>query len=131
MNQRLPRREFLKLSGAATLGAALLPAKIFDLANSPSAKIALQLYTVRKELEKDMTATLHRLASIGLKTVETAFWPTNVTAKDAAKKLKDAGLQVSSCHVEIPVGDKKTAMLQTAEAFDCKYMIWHGWPEDK
>jgi sugar phosphate isomerase/epimerase len=131
MNQRLPRREFLKLSGAATLGATLLPAQSFAETNAPSAKIALQLYTVRKELEKDMAATFHRLATIGLKTVETAFWPANVTAKEAAKKLKDAGLKVSSCHVEIPIGDKKAAMLQTAEAFDCKYMIWHGWPEDK
>ncbi|HLY68423.1 MAG TPA: sugar phosphate isomerase/epimerase [Puia sp.] len=131
MNQPFPRREFLRLYGSSTLCAALLPTRIFTAAINPTAKIALQLYTVRKELEKDMASVFHRLAAIGIKTVETAFWPPKVTERDAAKKLKEAGLKVSSCHIEIPVGNKKAAMLQTAEIFDCKEMIWHGWPEDK
>jgi len=45
--------------------------------------------------------------------------------------LKDAGLSVSSAHVELPIGDKKQAMLEIADTFNCKKMIWHGWPEDK
>jgi sugar phosphate isomerase/epimerase len=63
--------------------------------------------------------------------VETAFWPENISVNEAAKYLKDAGLAVSSAHVELPIGDKKSSMLETAEAFNCKKMIWHGWPEDK
>jgi sugar phosphate isomerase/epimerase len=129
--QQLARRKFLKLSGAATLGATLLPDFIFATTDSPTAKIALQLYTVRNEIEKDMPGTLRRLGAIGLENVETAFWPKNTTLQEAAKNLKDAGLKVCSCHIDIPVGDKKEIMLQTAEAFNCKKMIWHGWPEDK
>ncbi len=129
--KRLPRRDFLKSGGAFALGNILLPKLALAKTDSPTAKISLQLYTVRKEIEKDISGTLHRLSKVGIKTVETAFWPKNVTVKDAAKYLKDAGLKVSSCHIEIPIGDKKEAMLQVAEAFDCKRMIWHGWPEDK
>ncbi|MBS1918350.1 MAG: sugar phosphate isomerase/epimerase [Bacteroidetes bacterium] len=129
--KRLPRREFLKTSTTAAIGAALLPELAFLKHFSSPAKISLQLYTVRREIEKDLPGTLHRLAALGVKTVETAFWPKNISLKEAAKYLKDAGLNVSSCHIEIPVGDHKEAMLQTAEAFNCKRMIWHGWPEDK
>jgi len=129
--KRLPRREFLKSGGTATLGTILLPGFAFPKTDPAPAQISLQLYTVRKEIEKDMAGTFRRLSSIGIKTVETAFWPKNVTAKEAARQLKNAGLKVSSSHIEIPVGDKKQAMLETAEAFGSKRMIWHGWPEDK
>jgi len=129
--KRLQRREFLKSGGTAAFGTILLPGFAFSKADPAPAQISLQLYTVRKEIEKDMAGTFRRLSSIGIKTVETAFWPKNVTAKEAARQLKNAGLKVSSSHIEIPVGDKKQAMLETAEAFGSKRMIWHGWPEDK
>jgi sugar phosphate isomerase/epimerase len=130
-NKRLPRREFLRTGAAAAIGTALLPELAFSNYFSSPSKISLQLYTVRKEIEKDLPGTLHRLSELGVKTVETAFWPKNVTVKEAAKHLKDAGLKVSSCHIEIPIGEHKQAMLETAEAYNCKRMIWHGWPEDK
>jgi len=63
--------------------------------------------------------------------VETAFWPPNVSLQQAADYIKDAGLSVSSSHIELPVGDKKKVFLDTAKAYNCKKMIWHGWPEDK
>ena len=118
------------LSGTAALAAAL-PRVLYAATDNSVPKIALQLYTVRDEIAKDLLGTLHKVASLGIKTVETAFWPKDVSLKQAAQRLKDAGLAVCSCHIEIPVGDKKAAMLETAEAFNCKRMIWHGWPEDK
>ena len=129
----LPRRKFLTTAGLAVLGSALLPretlaAKRYSVA---PAKIGLQLYTVRDQVKNDIAGTLHKIASVGFEAVETAFWPENISVKQAAKYLKDAGLAVCSSHVELPVGDKKNAMLEIAEAFDCKKMIWHGWPEDK
>ena len=74
---------------------------------------------------------MHKIADIGFEAVETAFWPENISIKQAGKYLKDAGLTVLSAHVELPVGDKKSAMLEIAETFNCTKMIWHGWPEDK
>jgi sugar phosphate isomerase/epimerase len=128
---QLSRRNFLRISSTASLAASMLPLIGPVEKMTPTAKVALQLYSVRNELEKDFSGTLRRLAGIGLKTVETAFWPKEVTIKQAAKNVKDAGLSVSSCHIDIPIGDKKSTMLIVAESFDCKRMIWHGWPEDK
>ena len=130
MQKRFSRREFLLMSGSATL-AATLPSAAFASTRAGTPRIAVQLYTIRDQIAKDMPAAFHHLALLGVRTVETAFWPKNVTVKQAAGALKAAGLKVCSSHIELPLGDKKAAMLETAEAFDCKRMIWHGWPEDK
>ena len=88
------------------------------------------MYTVRDQIKTDIPGTLKK-GSIGFEHVETAFWPDGVAVQKAAKYLKQAGLSVSSAHIEIPMGDKKQIMLDTAAAYNCKKMIWHGWPEDK
>jgi len=131
MKRHYSRREFLALSGSVTL-ATTLPFAINTLGKAGKRpQIAVQLYTIRDQIAKDMPGSLQKLASIGIHTVETAFWPKDVTVEQAAKAVKAAGLNVCSSHVEIPIGDKKAAMLQTAAAFGSKRMIWHGWPEDK
>jgi sugar phosphate isomerase/epimerase len=132
--QEFPRRKFLQTAGLGILGAAVFPKQLFrglKIPFSTPAKIGLQLYTVRNEINQDITGTLHRVAEFGFEAVETAFWPEHVSVKQAGKYLKDAGLNVCSAHVDIPVGDKKAAMLEAAEAYKCTRMIWHGWPEDK
>jgi sugar phosphate isomerase/epimerase len=130
MQKRYSRRDFLFLSGSATI-AATLPFAAQASLGGGIASIAVQLYTIRDQIAKDMPGAFRRLSSLGVKTVETAFWPKDVTVKQAAKALRDAGLSVCSSHIEIPMGDKKAAMLETAAAFGSKRMIWHGWPEDK
>jgi sugar phosphate isomerase/epimerase len=130
MNNQFSRRNFLVLGGSAALAAAL-PGAAHALPVTDVPKTALQLYTVRNDIAKDMIGTFHKLSSIGVKVVETAFWPENVTLQQAAKSLKDADLSVCSSHTEIPVGDKKEGVFKIAEAFNTKRVIWHGWPEDK
>ncbi len=126
------RKEFIRVAGMGILGAGAMPSLIFnDTPSSTLGKIGLQLYTVRDEIAKDIKGTLHRVAELGYTHVETAFWPEGVTLSQAAAHLKEAGLTVISSHIEIPIGDNKKKMLDTAEAFGCKKMIWHGWPEDK
>jgi sugar phosphate isomerase/epimerase len=134
--KQMPRKDFLQMTAMGAAGAAAIPSLL--LQDSPAADskkslpvIALQLYTVRSEIEKDTAGTLKRVAELGFKTVETAFWPKGISVKQAADYLRAAGLTVSSAHIELPVGDNKTAFLETAEAMGCKKMIWHGWPEDK
>lgn len=131
MENIMPRRNFIKLGSAASVAAALLPHAGFAAASKPLPKIALQLYTVRDALEKDLPGTLQRLSALGIKHVETAFWPKSITVKQAARALQDAGLSVCSCHTDIPTADNKAALLEAAEAYNCKHFIWHGWPEDK
>ncbi|HTR27986.1 MAG TPA: sugar phosphate isomerase/epimerase [Puia sp.] len=128
----LPRREFLKMSGAAALAASLpriVPS--WPRIVTPMPRIAVQLYTVRQEFEKDIPGTLHKLATMGIRYVETAFWPKNVAVRQAARYIRDAGLSVCSSHTDIPVGDHKAAVSEIAEAFGTRRVIWHGWPEDK
>jgi sugar phosphate isomerase/epimerase len=126
------RRDFIRLSGLGLLAyiAPRYAANPFFPADT-HARLSVQLYTVRNELAKDFAGTLKRVAGIGFKYVETAFWPKDISLQDAAHHLEDAGLKVSSSHIEIPIGVNRKLMLDTARAFGTKTMIWHGWPEDK
>jgi sugar phosphate isomerase/epimerase len=131
----MDRKKFLQLGGMGALGATFIPSSIlsgFGEINSLSepAKIAVQLYSVRKELEKDMKGTLKRIADMGFEAVETAFWSKDISVKLAGRYLKEAGLPVCSAHIELPIGDQKAAFLETAKELGCKKMVWHGWPED-
>lgn len=131
----MQRKKFLQLGGLGVLGAAITPSTLFSelkeaTGQKKPAKIAVQLYSVRKEIEKDIQGTLKRIADIGFEAVETAFWPDGVSVQQAGQYLKEAGLPVCSAHIELPIGDKKAAFLETAKVLGCKKMIWHGWPED-
>lgn len=97
---------------------------------SKPANLSVQLYTIREEIEKDANAALKKLASIGFRTVETAFWPKEISLQKAAELLKVNGFSVSSAHIEIPMGNYRQTFLDIAQAYECQKMIWHGWPED-
>ncbi|MBS1528150.1 MAG: sugar phosphate isomerase/epimerase [Bacteroidetes bacterium] len=132
-SRSMPRRDFLQLSGLGLLGA-MLPMKGMLSPAEPAnqARLSMQLYTVRDAIDKDPAGTLKRVADIGFKWIETAFWPPNITLQQAAKYIRDAGLSVSSSHIELPTDSaKKKTLLDTAKAYNSKKMIWHGWPEDK
>jgi sugar phosphate isomerase/epimerase len=133
LRQSLSRRDFLQAGGMGLLGATLvLPAwTAIEPTKWRAAKLSVQLYTVRNQMNTDIPGTLKRVADIGFKSVETAFWPEGITVQKAGQYIREAGLSVSSAHIEIPIGDKKQAMLDTAAAYGCTKMIWHGWPEDK
>jgi|LakMenEpi03Aug12_release.lakeMendotaPanAssembly.Ray.scaffolds.fasta_scaffold53012_4 sugar phosphate isomerase/epimerase len=120
------RRHFLALTGMATLHqfSACTP-------TTPKGKLSVQLYTIRDQMAADPKSALSKLAAIGFKHVETAFWPKGMTLDQAAGLLKENGLSVSSAHIEMPIGDQQKIFLDTAKAFQCRDMIWHGWPEDK
>lgn len=131
-NKQLNRRNFIQLGSMGLLGASPIIHKINVAAlNEPLPNISMQLYTVRNQIKADITGTLKRIAGIGFKHVETAFWPEGISLQQAALHIKDAGLLVSSCHIELPVGDNKAKFLETTKSFNCTKMIWHGWPEDK
>ena len=124
------RRNFIRLSGITAMGLALpAESKCLDFPANP-AQLSVQLYTVREQLKNDLTGTLKKIAGIGFRNVETAFWPKDVSLNQAAAALREAGLSVSSAHIELPEHTQLQVFLDTAKAFNCKKMIWHGWPED-
>ena len=94
-------------------------------------QIALQLYSVRSFMEADIQGTLARVAKIGIRNVETAFWPEGLDLSQAGQLLRDTGLNVVSAHVELPFGQNREIMLRAADAYDSTRMVWHGWPEDE
>jgi sugar phosphate isomerase/epimerase len=129
--QSMGRRRFIASSAAGLVLSSGLANCKPDGETSTMAKIGLQLYTVRDQIANDPAGTLKRVAEFGFHGVETGFWPEGLSVEDAAKLLKEAGLKVFSAHCEIPMGDNKAAFLRTADAFQCKRMVWHGWPEDQ
>lgn len=94
-------------------------------------QIAVQLYTIREAIAVDPMKSLQKLYDIGFRQVETAFWPEGVSLQSAADWLKQTGLKPISAHIEIPQGDFKKTFIETAKAYDCSTLVWHGWPEDK
>ena len=126
----MQRKDFLQKTTMILLGGSSISSYLHGKPGVLG-KIGLQLYTVRNEMEKDIRTTLKKIADIGFHFVETAFWPKNISPETAASYLKEAGLSVFSAHIELPVGDNKTTMLEVAKAYNCNKMIWHGWPEDK
>ncbi|MCU0380071.1 MAG: sugar phosphate isomerase/epimerase [Chitinophagaceae bacterium] len=129
--QHFSRRNFLRLGGFGIAAAAMPDAMAGMAFKAKPAKLSVQLYSVSEQIVKDTRSTLWKIADIGFKNVETAFWPRELSLQTAAGYLKEFGLGVSSAHVEIPMGGQKKVFLDTARAFNCQKMIWHGWPEDK
>ncbi|HLO79961.1 MAG TPA: sugar phosphate isomerase/epimerase [Chitinophagaceae bacterium] len=123
------RRKFIRLSGIGALGLAA-PDQLKHLSFPAPARLSVQLYTVRDQIKNDLKGTLKRIADIGFRNVETAFWPKEISLAQAAEALKEAGLSVSSAHIELPEHAQLRTFLDTAKAFNTKKMIWHGWPED-
>ena len=124
------RRNFLQLSSMGLLGASL-PKSLNLLIDKKHPKLSIQLYTVRDQIKEDLRGTIKKIADLGFNNIETAFWPEGVSLDQAAAVLKEFKLNVSSCHIELPIGAYQKTFLATAKAFNCKNMIWHGWPEDK
>jgi sugar phosphate isomerase/epimerase len=93
------RREFL-----SALGAAALSGKAGWLEGSRVGRaatlgnIGIQLYTVRRELAKDVEGTLAKVAGIGFREVEFAGYPDG-TAQSLRKILDRNGLRAPSSHV--------------------------------
>ena len=124
------RREFIQLSGMGLMATAA-PGFLKTPVIMSGHHLSVQLYTIRDAINKDFKGILKRLADIGFKNVETAFWPKEISDQQAANTLKELGLKVSSCHMEIPTKENIAKLMSNAKAYNCKNIIWHGWPEDK
>lgn len=94
------------------------------------APIGLQLYTVRKIIEKEGYAnTVKKVAAMGYVGVEPAGFPGS-TAAEAAKLFNDLGLAVPSAHVPLPIGDKKNEALDVMKTIGSKRAISGFGPND-
>lgn len=83
---------------------------------------ALQLYTVRDDLQKDFVGTIRKIASYGYQAVETAGF-ANTTAQAAKSLFDELGLRVVSSHGGLPLGDSKNEVLDMLETVNSPWLI--------
>ncbi|RJP64195.1 MAG: sugar phosphate isomerase/epimerase [Ignavibacteriales bacterium] len=121
------RRDFLKIMGLGTMALTLPGFDIFRM-NESSAKIGLQLYSIRKQITDNFEASIKRVAENGYLGLETYALPENIRLEHAAKVFKDNDLEIFSMHVEFPEGEQKEHILKLAEAYNCDTVVYHGWP---
>ncbi len=101
MIMKTSRRDFVKTSTLAALGAALLPASAFASAAGKGI-VGLQLYSIRDEMKKDPLGSLTQLAKMGYVYVEHANYVNRkfygYSATEFKKVLDDLGLKMISGH---------------------------------
>lgn len=78
-----------------------------------AAPISIQLYSVRDICKDDYAGTMKRIGDMGYVGVEPAGFPGSAV-DEAVKIYKDLGLQVSSAHLPLPVGDAAAEAIDTA-----------------
>ncbi len=113
----LNRRTLLGGLGAMAVGWSR-PARAARLST-----IGLQLYTVRRDLEKDFEGTLAQVAKVGFREVELAGL-FGRPSKDVRASLERHGLHAPSMHVDLPeiqTGFART--LETGNALGVGYVI--------
>ena len=93
--------------------------------------IALQLYSVRMECEKNLYGTLEEIAKMGYEGVEFAGY-YNRTAEELREMLDDLGLKVAGSHIEIGdlIGEKLEKTIEFNRILGNKYLIVPGLPEE-
>ncbi|HEX2868172.1 MAG TPA: TIM barrel protein [Ignavibacteriales bacterium] len=127
-NKDYSRRDFIKLMGVSAAALAL-PEFDFFMEKKKPAKIGLQLYTIRREIEKDFSAAIKKAAEIGYSGVETYALPSNITLEQAAKVFKSNELKVFSMHTDMPEGEQRDAIVKMADIYQCNRVVFAGYPE--
>jgi sugar phosphate isomerase/epimerase len=119
------RRQFIKTAGLSVAAISLTGFEFFnEKAYVPN--IGIQLYSVRKLIEKDFEGTMKKIADLGYIGVETYPLPESITLQRAAGIFKNVGLKVIGIHSELPVGAQRDKALRMAEAYNCNNIVYPG-----
>ena len=92
--------------------------------------IALQLYSIRHDCEKDLPGTLKAVAEMGYEGVDFAGY-YGCDAPTVRAMLDDLGLKVAGCHTSIPtlLGDELQKTVEFNRILGNKFLIVPGLPE--
>jgi sugar phosphate isomerase/epimerase len=126
------RRLFVnRLTLATTGGLSLYNSDAFAAAGRRLSKIGMQLYTVRRELEKDFEGTLRKVSALGYREVEFAgyFGHGAAEVKSLLKRLK---LDAPAAHVQLSElrGDLRP-MLDAAQTIGHRYLLLAWTPPEE
>lgn len=123
------RRRFVKNVSALTAGAAILPS--YSLTKKID-NAGVQLYTFRDEMMKDATGTLKKIASLGIKQIESAGSDKGnyygLTPKEIKNICKDLGMTLRSGHIHID--DKWKQTVDEAVESGQEYLICSSMPTE-
>jgi Xylose isomerase-like TIM barrel. len=114
------RRDFLKGASALTLGglfagkaSSVSASPIMQATQAPSKVIGLQIYSLGKELYEDVPGGLKKIGAMGYSTIELAGYKdgkiNGVDMAEFKKMAEDAGLKITSTHVNPPVREYTAA----------------------
>jgi sugar phosphate isomerase/epimerase len=134
MNQQMDRREFLRVTGAATVAVAVGGAACSRAAETLSAprqfsieNVGLQLYTVRTLMAGSVEGTLAQVARAGYRLVETAG-TYNLSPADFRTMLGRNGLRSPSGHYSLEQAETGDAMA-TARALGQTWVVVASIPQ--
>jgi sugar phosphate isomerase/epimerase len=124
----LDRRSFIGLVGGALVAERLSPLiRSADAAHgialssaAKASKVGIQLYTVRREMQKSLPDTLKRLAQIGYREVEFAGY-FDRTPGELRSLLELNHLTAPSTHVQLGTPDEWKRAADDAKALGCSY----------
>lgn len=123
------RRKFLIKSGLFAAGTILLPSRAFA-SSTELPHYGVQLYSFRNEMAKDALGTLEKIASIGIKKIESARSGKGLYYGLSPKEMKDAcdalGMKLTSGHVALDDNFDKT--MEQAVASGQEYLICSSIP---
>ena len=120
------RRQFLMKAGLACAGLAALRVNAGAVAGSKKVPVGLQLYSFRKQGEKDFAGIIKKAAEIGFSGVEFAgYGPYGDKPAELRKILDDAGLKAFGTHtgynLVMPEQIQKT--IDFHKTIGCPYII--------
>ena len=124
MKNQPTRRDVLQYAGLAIASAAL-PAFGAD-AGKPKIPIALQLYSVRKELPKDFTGVIAAIGKMGYQGVEFAgYHGWDARPVELRKLLDDNGLKCCGTHTGLNTldGDNLKRTIELHKTLGNKFLI--------
>lgn len=102
------RRTFLRNSGLALAGSAVLSNSVFSQ-NRKQELLGIQLYSIRDDMKSDPLGSLKQLAAMGYKNVEHANYVDRkfygYSASEFKKVLDDLGLKMPSGHTVMSAKD--------------------------
>ncbi|MEZ4671509.1 MAG: sugar phosphate isomerase/epimerase [Anaerolineae bacterium] len=81
-------------------------------------------------MANDFEGVIRKVAAIGYAGVETAGF-TGTTVNAAAALFADLGLQVSSMHSPLPLGEDKNQVLDSAGILQCQHLVCAYFPPEK
>lgn len=122
------RRDFIIQTGSIAAGSILFSS--FSYSAKKVKNAGVQLYTFRKEMLADAKGTLQRIASLGIKQIESAGsekgYYYGLTPKEMKQTCRDLGMTLRSGHIHLDEKWNQT-MNEAAEAGQ-EYLICSSMP---